>query len=159
MIEDDFYATVKFKSGEEIFAKVAATEEEDRTMLLVSNPIIVQEIKSRSGAVGYKIEPWLKTTTDDMFVVNLDDILTMSESSDIEMIMMYQDYIRSSNKEDNNQSNISRNMGYLGNVNDTKELLEKIFNKSQEELIASLSTLTELFYCVSGTCQVMLKMI
>ena len=134
MIEDDFYATVKFKSGEEIFAKVAATEEEDRTMLLVSNPIIVQEIKSRSGAVGYKIEPWLKTTTEDMFVVNLDNILTMSESSDIEMIMMYQDYIRSSNKEDNNQSNISRNMGYLGNVNDTKELLEKIFNKSQEEL-------------------------
>ena len=24
MIEDDFYATLKFKSGEEIFAKVAA---------------------------------------------------------------------------------------------------------------------------------------
>ena len=90
MIEDDFYATVKFKSGEEIFAKVAATEEEDRTILLVSNPIVVQEIKSRSGSVGYKIEPWLKTTTDDMFIINLSDILTLSESSDIEMIMMYQ---------------------------------------------------------------------
>tara|TARA_Y100000996_G_C22026484_1_gene439044 strand:+ start:85 stop:489 length:405 start_codon:yes stop_codon:yes gene_type:complete len=134
MIEEDFYATVKFKSGEEIFAKVAATEEEDRTMLLVSNPIIVQAIKSRSGAIGYKLEPWLKTTTDDMFVIKLEDVLTMSESSDIEMIMMYQDYIRSSNKDSNNQSNISRNMGYLGNVNDTKELLEKIFKKSQEEL-------------------------
>ena len=34
MIEDDFYATVKFKSGEEIFAKVAASEEEGRTMLI-----------------------------------------------------------------------------------------------------------------------------
>ena len=135
MIEDDFYATVKFKSGEEIFAKVAATEEEDRTMLLVSNPIVVQEIKSRSGSVGYKIEPWLKTTTDDMFIINLSDILTLFESSDIEMIMMYQDYIRSSNRVGtDNQSNISRNMGYLGNVNDTKELLEKIFNRSQEEL-------------------------
>ena len=134
MIEEDFYATVKFKSGEEIFAKVAATEEEDKTMLLVSNPITVQEIKSRSGAIGYKLEPGLKTTTEDMFIIKLDDILTMSESSDIEMIMMYQDYIRSSNKERNNQSNISRNMGYLGNVNDTKELLEKIFKKSQEEL-------------------------
>ena len=134
MIEDDFYATVKFKSGEEIFAKVAATEEEDRTMLLVSNPITVQEIKSRSGSIGYKLEPWLKTTTDDMFVIKLEDVLTMSESSDIEMIMMYQDYIRQSNKESNNQSNISRSMGYLGNVNDTKELLEKIFKKSQEEL-------------------------
>ena len=95
MIEDDFYATVKFKSGEEIFAKVAATDEEDRTLLVLSNPITVQEIKSRSGSIGYKIEPWLKTTTDDMFVVKLDDVLTMSESSDIEMIMMYQDYIRS----------------------------------------------------------------
>jgi hypothetical protein len=134
MIEEDFYATVKFKSGEEIFAKVAATEEEDRTMLLVSNPITVQEIKGRSGSIGYKLEPWLKTTTDDMFVIKLEDILTMSESSDIEMIMMYQDYIRQANKENNNQSNISRNMGYLGNVNDTKELLEKIFNRSQEEL-------------------------
>ncbi len=133
MIEEDFYAKVKFKSGEEIFAKVAATEEEDRTMLLVSNPIVIQEIKSRSGSIGYKIEPWLKTTTDDMFIINLSDVLTLSESSDIEMIMMYQDYIRSSNRAGtDNQSNISRNMGYLGNVNDTKELLEKIFNKSQE---------------------------
>ena len=135
MIEEDFYCTVKLKSGEEIFARVAASEEEDRTMLLVSHPIIVNEIKGRMGVVGYKIEPWLKTTTDDMFVVNLEDVLTMSESTDIEMIMMYQDYIRSANKRDkDNQSNISRNMGYLGNVNDTKELLEKIFNKSQEEL-------------------------
>ena len=134
MIEEDFYATVKFKSGEEIFAKVAASEEEDRTMLVISYPIIVKEIKGRSGVVGYKIEPWLKTTSDDMFIVNLSDILTLSESSDIEMIMMYQDYLRSSDKESHNQASLNRSMGYLGTVNDTKELLEKIFNKSQEEL-------------------------
>ena len=29
MIEDDFYATLKLKSGEEIFAKVAASDEEN----------------------------------------------------------------------------------------------------------------------------------
>ena len=40
-IEEDFYATLKLKTGEEIFAKVAASEEEDRTMLIISNPIIV----------------------------------------------------------------------------------------------------------------------
>jgi hypothetical protein len=40
MIEEDFYATVKLKSGEEIFAKVAASDEEERTMLIISNPII-----------------------------------------------------------------------------------------------------------------------
>ena len=132
MMEEDFYATVKFKSGEEIFAKVSASEEEVRTMLVISNPITVKELKSRSGIVGYKIEPWLKTTSDDMFIVDLVDVLTLSESSDIEMIMMYQDYVRTSNK-DNNESNISRNMGYLGTVNDTKELLEKIFKKDMSQ--------------------------
>jgi hypothetical protein len=129
MIEDDFYATIKLKTGEEIFAKVAPTEEDDRTLLLVSNPIIVSEIKGRTGTVGYKLEPWLKTTTDDMFIINLSDVLTLSESSDIEMIMMYQNYVRQSTY-DGNQSKLSRKMGYLSNVNDAKEILEKLYKNS-----------------------------
>jgi len=130
MIEDDFFSTVKLKSGEEIFAKVAASEEDGRTMLLITNPIIVNEIKGKAGTVGYKVEPWLKTTTEDMFIINLDDVLTMSESNDIEMIVMYQNYIRSSKKDTNTK--INRRMGYVGNVHDTKELLEKIFNKTSD---------------------------
>jgi len=130
MIEDDFYCTLKLKTGEEIFAKVAATEEEDRTLLLLSNPIIVAEIKGRTGVMGYKIEPWLKTTTEDMFIINIDDVLTMTESSDIEMISMYQTYCRESDKTRKNQAKISRKMGYLANVNDAKEILEKLFKDS-----------------------------
>jgi hypothetical protein len=129
-IEEDFYSTIKLKTGEEIFAKVAASEEEDRTILIISNPIMVSEIKGRSGIVGYKIEPWLKTTKEDMFILNLDDILTMSESSDIEMIMMYQTYLRQSNKEKDNQSKLSRGMGYISNIHDAKEILEKLYSNS-----------------------------
>ena len=129
-IEEDFYATLKLKTGEEIFAKVAASEEEDRTILIITNPIIVVEIKSRMGIVGYKIEPWLKTTKEDMFIINLDDILTLSESSDIEMIMMYQSFVRQSSKDSTNQSKINRRMGYLANVNDAKEILEKLYKNS-----------------------------
>ncbi len=130
MIEDDFYATLKLKTGEEIFAKVSASEEADRTMLIVSNPIIVDEIKSKMGIVGYKVEPWLKTTTEDTFIINMNDVLTLSESSDIEMILMYQDYIRSSDKTTPNESKINRRMGRIGNVNDVKELLEKIYKSN-----------------------------
>jgi hypothetical protein len=130
MIEDDFYATVKLKSGEEIFAKVAASEEEERTMLIISNPIMISEVKSRIGVVGYKFEPWLKTTTEDMFIIKLDDVLTLSESSDIEMIMMYQSYVRQSYKEKRNQSKPNRRMGYIANVNDAKEILEKLYKSS-----------------------------
>lgn len=129
-IEEDFYATVKLKSGEEIFAKVAASEEEDRTLLIISNPITINEIKNRTGVVGYKLEPWIKTTKEDMFIINLEDVLTLSESSDIEMIMMYQSYVRQSNKNGSNHSKINRRMGYIANVNDAKEILEKLFNNS-----------------------------
>jgi len=129
-IEEDFYATVKLKTGEEIFAKIAASEEEDRTLLIVSNPIIVIELKGRSGVIGYKLEPWLKTTKEDMFIINLDDVLTMSESSDIEMIMMYQSFVRQSSKEGTNQSKLNRRMGYIANVKDAKEILEKLFKNS-----------------------------
>ena len=129
-MEEDFYATLKLKTGEEVFAKIAATEEEDRTLLIVSNPIVVSEIKGRTGVVGYKLEPWLKTTTEDMFILKLEDVLTMSESSDIEMISMYQSYLRQSSKLKNNQSKISRKMGYISNVNDAKEILEKLYKSS-----------------------------
>ena len=126
-MEDDFYATLKFKNGEEIFAKVAASEEENRTMLVVHNPIQISEIKGKSGIVGYKVEPWLKTTKDDMFLVNMDNILTLSESQDVEMIMMHQNYVRDSAEDENTSSKLNRRMGYLGTVNDTKEILEKLF--------------------------------
>ena len=96
-------------------------------MLLVSNPIIVDEIRSKHGIAGYKVEPWLKTTTEDMFIINMNDVLTMSESSDIEMIMMYQDYVRSANSNTPNESKLNRRMGRIGNVNDIKEILEKLY--------------------------------
>ena len=133
MIEDDFYATIKFKSGEEIFAKVAASEEINRTILLVSNPIIVNEVQGKKGMLGYRIEPWLKTTKEDMFMVDLSDILTMSESSDVEMISMYQRWLRDTSKIKNNEPKLSRKMGYISNVNDAKDILEKLYKLKESK--------------------------
>jgi len=131
-IEDDFYATIKLISGEEIFAKVAASEEEDRTVLLLSNPITIGEIKNRMGIIGYKVEPWLKTTKDDLFVITMDKVLTMSETTDIEMIQMYQRFVKDSIGGDDPvaSSKLSREMGLLGNIEDTKKKLEKLFKSS-----------------------------
>ena len=127
MIEEDFYATLKFKNGEEIFAKIAASEEENRTMLVVHNPVLFSEIKGKQGLLGYKVEPWLKTTREDMFIINMDNILTLSESQDVEMIMMHQNFVRDSSEDRKNSLKLNRRMGYLGTVNDTKEILEKLF--------------------------------
>ena len=133
MIEDDFYATIKFKSGEEIFAKVAASEEIDRTILLVSNPIVVNEVQSKKGVMGYRIEPWLKTTKEDMFMIDLKEVLTMSESSDVEMITMYQKWLRDTSKEKSDEPKLSREMGYISSVNDAKDILEKLYKLKESK--------------------------
>ena len=136
-IEDDFYATIKLKSGEEVFARVAASEEEDRTMLIVHTPVTVIEIKSKNGLVGYKVEPWLKTTRDDMFLIDMNNVITLSESSDMEMIVMYQHFLRDAQRELHHQHKLNRRMGYISNVKDAKENLEKIFKLDSPENTSS----------------------
>ena len=129
MIEDDFFATIKFKSGEEIFCKVAPTEEENECLLLVSHPVVITEIKGRVGLVGYKLEPWLKTTTDDMFLINIKDVLTMSESNDTEMMTMHQQFMRKNNIPGDGSSKykLDRKLGYISTINDAKDILEKLY--------------------------------
>ena len=136
-MEDDFYATIKFKSGEEIYAKVAASEEEDRTMLILSNPVMATEVKAKGGLVGYKVEPWLKTTKEDMFIINMSDVLTLSESSDVEMIMMHQRYLRDSQYDEENRSKINRKMGYLATVDAARGHLEKMYKESPKDTKSS----------------------
>lgn len=130
MIEEDFYATVKFKNGEEVFAKVMHSQEEEKSLLILVNPIQITEITTRKGTTGYKVEPWLKTSREDIFIVNMNDVLTVSESKDIEIILMYQEFSHKYENIRNNKPNVSRKMGYISSVNDAKDLLEKLYNNS-----------------------------
>ena len=128
-MEDEFYASIKLKhSGEEIFSKVTSNDEGDRTLLHLSSPIVVEHIKMRNGMQSYKMEPWMKTSTCQDFVINMDDVLAMSESGDLEMIVYYEDYISRMHK--GNYSELDRKMGYLGTVEETKKSLEKLFEAS-----------------------------
>ena len=131
-MEEDFYATLKLRSGEEIFARVAASEEEDRTMLVLHNPITVVEIKSKNGLVGYKVEPWLRTSREDMFLINLDNVITMSECQDTEMMVLHQQFVHDTGNS-RGSSRINRRMGYISSVNDAKDILEKIYKNSNNK--------------------------
>ena len=129
MIEDEFYATLKLNSGEEIYAKVAASEEEGRTMLILHSPITIVEVKQKGSMVGYKVEPWLKTTKEDMFIINMDKVITLSESTDLEIISVYQQFVQDMARSKSGVPKLSRRMGYVSSVNDAKDILEKIYKK------------------------------
>ena len=68
-----------------------------------------------------------------MFIMNLDHVMTLSESSDMEMIAMYQRFLRDTEKDNNNQAKMSRKMGYLATVNSARGYLEKMYNESPKE--------------------------
>lgn len=128
-MEDDFYASIKLISGEEIFAKVSVCEEDDRTLLLLSNPVTFEEVKMKKwGTIGYKVEPWLKTSSDDMFIIDMNRVLTISESDNLEVIGVYQQYVRDSDiDESSSKESLNREMGYISSVIDAKEVLEKLY--------------------------------
>ena len=129
-MEEDFYASLKLISGEEVFAKVAACDENNRTLLLLHNPVLVQQVKLPGANItaGYKVEPWMKTNDEDMFVIDMKNILTIVESQDIEMIAIHQRYVEESSQE-GSRSNIDRRMGYISSVKDAKKMLEQLYNK------------------------------
>jgi len=129
MTEDDFYATIKLKSGEEIFALVGYSEEEDRIFLLLESPITIEKIRNRGGVQGFRVEPWLKTSKEDLFIINMDDVLTISESKDLETIAMHETFSRQYD-EINQEKKLNRKMGYISTISEAKKSLEKLYNKS-----------------------------
>ena len=77
---EEFFATVKLITGEEIVSKVVYLEDEDKVML--ENPLQVDQAKQRKGALeisGFSFREWVCATFDKMFIINRDHIITISE--------------------------------------------------------------------------------
>ena len=97
------------------------------SFLILLHPITIVEIKERNNVIGFKVEPWLKTASDDTFIVPIEDIITISESNNKDMLIAYKSYVRQVSKSVNNEFKINRKMGYIGSIDDAKEMLEKLF--------------------------------
>lgn len=128
-MEEEFYASIKLISGEELFG-IVNTIEKDGKYLLLSNPVIVTPMFSQKRELnGYKVEPWLKTSSDDMFLLSMENIITISESENDQIITIYETFLKDT-QDDRSQLKLSGKMGYLGSISEAKKLLEKLYKKS-----------------------------
>lgn len=128
-MEEEFYASIKLISGEELFG-IVNTIERDGKYLLLSNPVIVTPMFSQKREMnGYKVEPWLKTSSDDMFLLSMEKVITVSESENDQIIAIYEAFVSDMN-DDRGQLKLSGKMGYVGNISEAKKLLEKLYKKS-----------------------------
>jgi hypothetical protein len=128
MNEEEFYATIKLISGEEIFAKVGPFDEENKTILVLDNPITIETIyvPKLEGTIA-KVHPWIKLSDDTMFIIHLDKIITITEVFDNSLIKIHKKYSRERFKH-SNKSEITPNMGFVSSIDDARLSLEKLYN-------------------------------
>jgi len=125
-MENEFYAAIKLVSGEEIFAIVSPTEEDNRTLLMLENPVIIEPMISKSqGTVGFKVKPWMMIPDDNIYIIDMNKVITMTEIKDEQIIRVYQKYNRNSS-----QVSLERNMGFISKVDDARKSLEKLYNSN-----------------------------
>ncbi len=130
MDKEDFHAVLKLVSGEEIFAKVCPCEEEDKTILMIESPVTFENIIIRQiGVSAIRINPWLKMTDDPVLVMNMNNVMTMTEVHDEHLIKVYNKFLRDKDRI-TNRTDINENMGFLSSVSDARVYLEKLYKSS-----------------------------
>ena len=132
-MDEEFFATVKLITGEELVSKVCYLEDEDKVLL--ENPLQVLGARQKKGQLevsGFSFSEWINASFDNMFIIKRDHIMTMTEIDP-----MIQDFYEKTLQRLENGKNITgrggklpRQSGYLGSVNQMKKSLEDIFNKS-----------------------------
>ncbi len=130
-MEEEFYATIKLVSGEEIVSKVCYMTDEDS--LLLDKPLLVDKVsQKKSGKIveGFALREWIASTYDDMFVIEMNQVMTISELD--KRIEDYYMLSLNSIEDETTESKhtLSRELGYIGSVEETKKRLENLFNKS-----------------------------
>ena len=125
----DFLAVIKLVSGEEIISTITPCEEDDRTLLLLDNPVMFESVMIRNNGVGaIKVIPWVQAATDTILILDMDKVITMSEVFDKEVIRIYNRYLTDKDRE-TNESVLTKDMGYLSSVTDALIFLEKLYKK------------------------------
>jgi hypothetical protein len=132
---EEFYAAIKLVSGEEIFSLVSVDENDGDPIIILQNPVIMKVLTSHTGTY-IKIKPWMEIPDDDLFLIKLDKVLTMTEIKNRSTIDFYRRYL---NEDDNGdfeldgKVKISDRMGYLGSVENARKSLEDIFLKDLKD--------------------------
>ena len=130
-MNEEFYAVIKLVSGEEIFSKVCAFEENDDVLLVLDHPVFVETtFVPKLGVPVAKVNPWINLTEETTFIINRDKVITMTEIKDGVMIKMHRRYVKEQNKS-SNQTMITPNMGYISSISDARVSLEKIYNSNK----------------------------
>jgi len=139
---DEFYSILKLVSGEEIFALVCVDETDDEPILILHTPIKMKTLHNGGSQLNYiKVTPWMDMTDEDMFVMKMDKVITMTECKDKKLIGIYKQYVEENEEEKNGtifpkedgKVDLNPQLGYISSVEQKRESLEKLFKENTKE--------------------------
>ena len=141
---DEFYSILKLVSGEEIFALVCVDESNDEPILILHNPIKMKTLTQMNHLNYIKFTPWMELSEEDMFVLKMDKVITMTECHDQRLIKIYKQYIdekddeedvviKSRNKKGKVKLSGDPRLGYISSVEKKRQSLEDLFKSDSKE--------------------------
>jgi hypothetical protein len=123
MDKTEFLAAIKLVSGEELLSMVTSVHDENGDYLIVENPIEVEEVMLPNKQAGAKVQPWMKFSREEQFVIPKDKIITIVEVAE-EVAVFYHMSLRKLNTDF-----ITDAKGKISTVDEARIKLNKIFNK------------------------------
>jgi hypothetical protein len=132
---EDFYCILKLISGEEILSIVSVDENDGDPIVVLQNPVIM-ELVNRKDVSYVKVRPWMELPSDDFFMIKLDKIITMTETTDKKLIDVYTKYLNDDDSIDvykpSGEVKLSNEMGYVSSVEDARKKLEELYKGIKE---------------------------
>ena len=132
---EDFYCILKLVSGEEILSIISVDENDGDPIVVLQNPVII-ELIDRKDVSYVKVRPWMELPSDDFFMIKLDKIITMTETTDRKLIDIYTKYLNDDDSVDvyrpSGEVKVSNEMGYVSSVEDARKKLEELYKGIKE---------------------------
>lgn len=132
---EDFYCILKLVSGEEILSLIMIDENDGDPIIVLQNPVIMKMIEQQMGSY-IKIKPWMELSKDDFFMIKLDKVITMTETTDKKIIDIYHKYLNDDDSVDvykpSGEVKVSNEMGYVSSVEDARNKLEELYKGLKE---------------------------
>ena len=123
MDKTEFLAAIKLVSGEELLSMVTSVHDENGDYLIVENPIEVEEVMLPNKQTGAKVQPWMKFSREEQFVIPKEHIITIVEVAE-EVAVFYHMSLRKLNTDF-----ITDAKGKISTVDEARIKLDKIFKK------------------------------
>ncbi len=130
---EEFYSAIKLVSGEEIFSLVYIDENGGDPVVVLQDPVIIKVTNNQTGTY-VKIKPWMEIPQDDIYIIRMDKIITMTEVKDPNTILLYQRYLTDDEETyESGKVKISDRMGYISSVEDARKKLEELYKNNSNK--------------------------